>query len=240
MKTLTPAAPLVALVAALFLCIGVTRVYPAAAAEQACAPYSRAVTVRFKMLTPPPVYNHRLNVAGIRNLFRTRGQSVGSAHERALGVTYSEIAFYLEGNTTIVPQGGGYCVYLNAVTAEFGWKRMEVHIAREYARGTCEYNAVLDHENQHVSIIKNALSDYAPRLRAELERELRRQQPIFTRNARSAADQAVEDLYGRMQGVVDRFQQTQAVRHGQIDSSSNYGAIADLCPNWDKNLPAAG
>ena len=45
--------------------------------------------------------------------------------------------------------------------------------------------------------------------------------------------------YERMQGVVDRFQQTQAARHGAIDSSSNYGAIADLCPNWDKNLPAS-
>lgn len=209
------------------------------AAEQACPPYEQAVKVRFKMLTPKPVYNHSLNVSGIRNLFLTRGQSISGAHERALGVTYSEVVFYLEGNTKIVPRSGGYCVYLETVGAEFGWKRMEVHIANEYRRGSCEYNAVLDHENQHISIIRNALSEYAPRVRAELERELRRQPPMYTRNPQTAADRAVEGLYGRMRGVVDRFQRSQASRHGAIDSSRNYGAISDLCPNWDQNLAAS-
>ena len=227
---------LAALVAVICLFSSVLRERTAVAAERACPPYSRAVTVRFKTLTPPPVYNHRLNIAGIRNLFLTRGQAVAATHERALGVTYSEIVFYIAGNTTIVPRGAGYCVYLETVDAEFGWKRTEVHIASEFPRGTCEYNAVLDHENQHLSIIKSAVSESAPRVRAELERELRRQPPIFTRNPQTAADRAVEDLYGRMQGVVARFQQAQAGRHGVIDSSRNYGAIADLCPNWDKNL----
>ena len=115
-----------------------------AAAENVCPPYRHAVNVRFKMLTPDPIYNHRLNIGGIKNLFLTRGRSISAAHERALGVTYSEVVFYLEGNTRIVPRSGGYCVYLETIGAEFGWKRMEVHIAREFPRGTCEYNAVLD------------------------------------------------------------------------------------------------
>ena len=207
-----------------------------AAAENVCPPYRHAVNVRFKMLTPDPIYNHRLNIGGIKNLFLTRGRSISAAHERALGVTYSEVVFYLEGNTRIVPRSGGYCVYLETIGAEFGWKRMEVHIAREFPRGTCEYNAVLDHENQHVSIIRRALNDHAPRLRAELERELSRQQPLFTRNPQTAADAAVADLYGRMEGVVDRFQQMQAPRHAAIDSTKNYGAINDLCPNWEVHM----
>jgi hypothetical protein len=227
---------LAAIVAVIFLTWAPGQERLAVAAEQACPPYDKAVKVRFKTLTQKPVYNHNLNVSGIRNLFLTRGQSISGAHERALGVTYSEVVFYLEGNTKIVPQGRGYCVYLETVGAEFGWKRMEIHIASEYRRGTCEYNAVLDHENQHVSIIRNALSEYAPRVRAELERELRRQPPMYTRNPQTAADRAVEALYGRMQGVVGRFQRSQAKRHGAIDSSNNYGAIADLCPNWDQNL----
>jgi hypothetical protein len=76
-------------------------------------------------------------------------------------------------------------------------------------------------------------------VRAELERELARQRPIYTRNPQIAADRAMEDLYGRMRGVVDRFQRSQSRRHGAIDSSRNYGAIADLCPNWDQNLAAS-
>lgn len=230
---------LAAVVAAFFVSLDLAREHTAKAAERTCPPYEHAVTVRFKKRTPDPIYNHRLNVAGIRNLFLTRGQSVSGAHERALGVTYSEIIFFLEGDTKIVPRGGGYCVYLETVGAEFGWRRMEVYVASEYRRGSCEYNAVLDHENQHVSIIRNALSDYAPRVRAELERELARQQPIYTLNPQTAADRAMEDLYGRMRGVVDRFQRSQAGRHAAIDSSSNYGAIADLCPNWDQNLAAS-
>ena len=238
MKRIGPLS-LAAVVAAFLLSGGLAQERAAAAAEQACPPYAQAVKVRFKKLTPDPTYNHRLNVAGIRNLFLTRGQSISGAHERALGVTYSEIVFFLEGNTKIVPRGRGYCVYLETVGAEFGWRKMEIHIANEYRRGTCEYNAVLDHENQHVSIIRKALSGYAPRVRAELERELSRQRPIYTRNPQTAADRAMEDLYGRMRGVVDRFQRSQSSRHGAIDSSRNYGAIADLCPNWDQNLAAS-
>ena len=228
MKIMTQA-PLVAV-----LLLGCVQETPAVASTQACPPYSRAITVGFKKLEPQPIYNHNLSVSGIRNLFLTRGQSIGSVHKQALGVTYSEIAFYLEGDTSIVPHNGGYCVYLKNVKAEFGWKRMEVHVAMEYPTGTCEYNAILDHENQHVSIIKTALSDYAPTVRAELELQISRQEPIFTRRASSAADLAVEDLYDRMRGIVNRFQKVQAARHAAIDTDSNYGAIADLCPNWDR------
>ena len=226
---------LAALVAVFFLSIASAPKNNVSAAEQACPPYSDAIRVRFNKLTPDPVYNHTLGVTGIRNLFLTRGLTISGDHQRALGVTYARMVFYMEAESSTVPQGNGYCVYLKSVDAEFGWRRMEVHVANDYRKGTCEYNAILDHENQHVSITRNALSAYAPHVRAELERELAREQPVFTHNPRAAFNRISDGLYGRMRGVVDRFSQYQASRNAVIDSSSNYGAIADLCPNWDQN-----
>ena len=40
-----------------------------AAQPAACAPYRNPITLGFKTLAPRPVYNNRLTVQGIRNLF---------------------------------------------------------------------------------------------------------------------------------------------------------------------------
>ena len=204
-----------------------------AAAANTCAPSRKAITLDFVTKAQEPIYNNRLTVSGIRNLLATRGQPVSGPHEKALGVTYVETVFSLQGAVNIKPTGRGFCVYVDRVDVDFGWDRMEVYVASEYKPGSCEYRTVLDHENQHVSINQSVLRETAPRVRATMEGILRDQQPIYIASATGGADRALTAIQNRMNGVLDNFQQAMSTRNGGIDTASNYSAIGEMCSDWD-------
>lgn len=209
-----------------------------AAAASPCAPSRTPITLDFTTKAPPPIYNNRLTVAGIRNLFATRGQPLGDRHQKALGVTYVETLLSMQAATRIKPQGRGFCVYLDRIDADFGWDRMEVYVASEYKPGSCEYRMVLDHENQHVGINQRALKDSAPRVRAALEAILRDQGPVYVASPDGAADRALTAIHSRMSGSLDAFQRTMAEGNGIIDTDSNYEAVSQMCEGWDGDKKA--
>jgi hypothetical protein len=208
--------------------------WPALAAQAPCPPYNRAIVLDFIVLQPKPVYNNRLSIQGIRNLFATRTQAALGPHQRALGITYAETTYGAEANSRAQDARGGYCVYLTSLDIKFGWKRMEVYVASEFEPGTCEYRSVLDHENQHVAINNGALREFAPRFRGEVEKMLRAQQPVFARNAQAGMDQALASLDRGMSGMLSQFQRMMAERNAPIDSADNYAATGKLCENWKK------
>ncbi len=204
-----------------------------AAQASKCPPYSKPITLDFKLLNPAPIYNNRLNILGIRNLFRSHTEAVLGPHESALGITYAETVYSAEANSRAEEVRGGYCVYLTEMDISFGWKRMSVYVASEFQPETCEYNAVLDHENQHVTINNTALKEYAPRFRAEVERVLQAQQPVFTSNPQAGVDAGLAAVERRMSAVLNEFQNTMAKRNAPLDSDSNYSETGKLCTNWN-------
>jgi len=209
----------------------------ASAAAPRCPPYSKAITLDFVVLSPKPVYNNRLTVAGIRNLFRQHTDPVLGPHERALGITYAQTSYSAEARSQATTVRGGYCVYLTSLDVKFGFKRMEVYVASEFEPGTCEYRSVLDHENQHVSVNIGTLREYAPRFRGQVENILSRQQPVFTANAQAGMDVALQNVENAMSALLDQFQDSMASRNAPLDSNSNYAATGALCKNWSGAAP---
>ena len=221
------------LVVLLVLCLTVCANAASAATQApACPPYSKAIVLDFKTQTPAPTYNRNLNVAGIRNLFLTRGQSSGGPHSRALGITAIETMLSLRASSRLVPQQNGYCVYLTSVDADFGWQKLQVFVASELKQGGCGYNAVLDHENQHVAINRETVAQYAPLIRARIEESLRAQKPIFTQNTGGTTDAILEGVKNQAGTVIDQFGSTLSQRQGVIDTASNYSATSALCRDW--------
>jgi hypothetical protein len=225
-----------------FLALILLAATPARAAE-VCKPSGKPITLNFETQTAKPVYNNRLDVAGIRNLFALRGQTLSGPHSRALGVTYEQTVLSLSGDSIVIKSGRGYCVALDKVDAAFGWDRMEVYVASEFKPGECAYNAVLDHENQHVAINQAALKEFAPRMRSLLEKVLAEQRPIYFANSQGGADAILQAVHQRMGDAAEQFQKVLSERNGVIDTDSNYDAIAALCPDWkrpeDKKKPKA-
>ena len=67
------------------------------------------------------------------------------------GLTLADSRYELKTATKIYDLGyGRYCAVLNQVHLFLGYRDIDVYISSKYARGTCEYHSILNHENTHV------------------------------------------------------------------------------------------
>lgn len=207
---------------------------PAHAQRTTCPPYAEPIKVNFRTENTPTTYNNNLNVTGIQNVMRRRGHVIAGMHQRALGLTSSQIAFSLSGQTMATPVRGGYCVYLRSVDVKFGYQTMDVFIGSEFRPQTCEYKTILDHENQHVAINRNTIREYAPRVRQEIERHLATLQPRFTSDAQVSTDRKISDVKQKVDPLLTQMERVLEQRNAVIDSKVNYAALAENCKNWDQ------
>jgi hypothetical protein len=219
-----------AVLAALFLC---TMLQPAAAQRAgACPPSRTPIKLNFKTVTPPPVHSHRLSLAGIASMVRS-GDDPADGRNRTVGLTTLKAMSSLEGASTLVKRGDGFCVYLTSVQVDFGWEDMQVYVPSDYREGSCEYRAVLDHENEHVAIIRAALKEFAPRARARIESALAQTKPILVRGQNGSTEQALAPLHVQLSTLLKDFDALHAARSARIDHPSNYAAVTAMCKNWD-------
>lgn len=205
-----------------------------AAAQTGCPPYGAAIEVSFNLLDPEPRYTHDLNVTSLRDFLRTRGHVFAGRHQRTLGVTSYQARFVIGGRSYAVPVAGGFCIYLRAVEVEYGYLHHDVFVASELAPGSCEYRAVLDHENQHVAVNRAMVREGARRVRQEIERRLDTLQPKFSREPQLGTDRAIAELHMAAAPVLEQVEQAQAGRNAALDTTGAYDAIGELCNNWDQ------
>lgn len=205
-----------------------------AAAQPACPPYRAAIALDFQTHHANVVTNNSLNVTALRTLMRSKGEAPTGVHTEALGVTYVTPEFDLEASTRIEGGRRSACVYLTAVKAKVGFRDHDVYVASEYPPGSCEYRAILDHENQHVAINTRALREHAPRLRLALERILGEEKPVATSNPDRVTQQILDRISRRMEEYLAAFYQEMATRNGAIDTASNYEAVSGICRDWNR------
>jgi len=207
-------------------------------AQQAgpCPPSRTPIKLNFKTLQPQPVHNHRLTLQGIGNVARSQGAPQPPG-QRILGLTVLNSAVGVQGASTAVKRGNSFCVYLTSVDVDFGWQRIEVYIPSEFARGSCQYNTVLDHENQHVALSRTALREYAPRARARIEAFLSAYRPVSVARPEGSAEAALAGVQTALSGILKEFQVLHAQRNAGIDSPANYKALSAMCKDWSGALP---
>jgi hypothetical protein len=207
---------------------------PPVAAADRCAPYAHAIALDFETLRPPVRVNNALNVTAIRDMIRGQIEPGLDAHREALGVTVSRPVLSLDARTRIELRVNGLCVYLESVHAEFGFRNLDVYVASEYPPDTCEHRAILDHENQHVAIARDALTAHAGQMRLNLERILGEQRPVLARDGQRATRAILDDIAKRANSELDAFYGEMDARNRVIDSQPNYEAIAEICKNWNR------
>jgi hypothetical protein len=198
-----------------------------------CPPYAQSIKLNFVTDNAPATLNNNLNATGLQNMARLSGARVAGRHQRALGLTTSQVGLSLGGRTYAIPAKDGYCVYLSSVEAGFGYRRMDVMVASEFPPGSCEYNAILDHENQHVAINRSTVREYAPRVRQELERLLQSVQPRFSRDPQLGSDDKLKALHDGLDPLLSEMERLLEARNAAIDTDYNYTAIGELCKNWN-------
>jgi phosphoenolpyruvate carboxylase len=117
---------------------------------------------------------------------------------------------------------------------ELSYHQLDVNIAAEYEPGSCQYEAILEHELEHVAVAQQIMSPYAQQIEQALT-TLSIPTPDLPSIADSP-DQAraeVQEVFRRvLLPVRDQMNQLVRARQADVDTPENYRWTFKKCRRW--------
>lgn len=129
--------------------------------------------------------------------------------------------------------GGGSCVWVTKAVVNFGFfEPAGVYVSNKYKPGSCEFETIRGHENQHVGIHLNTRTKHVPLMRARVEQALAKIMPVKA----SDPSAALRTIQAAMSEAVDdgirAFQVETGQLNGMLDSTDSYLKLQSQCSNW--------
>jgi hypothetical protein len=181
----------------------------------------------------PTVYHHEYSTAQIESMSAIKAPS-RAAHEPGLTLFEYEFSSQFELSLRSNRPEGPYRYWVKTLEVRFDLNRMEVFVSNQYPVGSCQYNAVLAHENTHVSINSRLFKKYLAQLRAELARL-----PLPTSGhpwVAASQAQAEATLDGRIKPILKRSEERFAAEdrreNAKIDTTASYRRTSAKCRDW--------
>lgn len=199
-------------------------------AEAANCKLKRAhVQVTVKSHFPEPRYDFTRSRAQIAAMAGERGRATRITN----GVTVYVYGPEARVQVMTFPQKrGGACVRLTRVDLRMTFSELDVYVAREYKKGSCQYKTVLAHENQHVAINRKALKKHLPTIRRKLEAAAKRMRPFWVAKADRAAKSASKRIMAALQPAIRALNRETERGHAKIDTDKSYRKLSKRCRSW--------
>lgn len=132
-------------------------------------------------------------------------------------------------------QGSLSCVKVASVEGRFTVEPLML-IARDYRQGSCEYNAVLEHEKKHLSTLLDFQQEYARKFKIRLKKILKdvnTSQVASTSQTHLVQEQIKNQINTQVQAYFDQITPILQRRQQKVDSPEEYRRVAEMCDNWD-------
>lgn len=216
---------------------------PILASTLACgAAPAPAVTV--DVVTAPARINHERGIAALQTVPVGRPARPGhGAHGDHLpeGMTVSglmsgriEIASDIGFGLRRWPEQDRVCAWIADLSITIH-VQPEIFIAREYAPDTCEYQAVLEHENKHVAMDRWIAHAYQRRFRNKMTAlvgEIGMRGPMTESIEAQVLDRMSAHVQATLDEVTAEMFHTRDVRQREIDSLEEYQRVTAQCDGW--------
>ena len=171
------------------------------------------------------------NRAGLRQLHG--GYQSAGANWTPIGLTIAELGLGLAVTVRAEAMSDGrFCAEIAAVEATLGYDVIDVYIASEYPRGSCQYNAVLDHERLHVIVFQDTLKEYFPRIESALRHAAEKEKPILARDPDKATKKFQAILERTVKPLFHQINDTLDLGNGALDTRENYEREQESCVSW--------
>ncbi|MFP4313617.1 MAG: hypothetical protein ACLFR0_04745 [Alphaproteobacteria bacterium] len=152
-----------------------------------------------------------------------------------LGLGGGNFALNAKMKFTIKTKDQLSCVRLDHIMGHFTIKPLMM-IAREYRKGTCEYNAVLEHERKHVAALEKFQRHYARKFKSrlkEIARNINTAQVVSATQAEISKAQIEEQITREIQNYVEQITPIIQQRQIDIDNPQEYRRVYAQCDGWD-------
>ena len=150
-----------------------------------------------------------------------------------LGLTLTSFTYGASPKVIAYPIGNNrYCVLPTKIDVKMGYPLFEILIDSRYRRGSCQYNVILDHENEHVDLHLQALERFRPWLESQILNEASRIKPIIVRSPDKAVRHFSSILTGRIKLATKKLSNAAARENAEIDTVQSYKEIQAQCQKW--------
>lgn len=151
------------------------------------------------------------------------------------GLTVVEHRLDVRTLMALTPAREGSCVWFEKVTVDLSPGSVEIFVPKEYAEGTCEYDAVLEHERGHERVHRERLERAAAEMQAALDAA--KWLPLKG-NPSAAADKdaAQKALEEKVRKVVhpsfEKFKWELTIAQAELDTPALYRWVTARCQHW--------
>jgi len=140
-----------------------------------------------------------------------------------------------EITTDITSIEDGFCVSLKNVDAEIGYSNFLVQIDISHKPNTCSYNAILQHEDEHIRAYLSIIDDNQDLLKQSVISASDSIIPIFVRNQKdieSAIDKINEQIQNHPDIILlkQRIKADEEIRNKHVDQNDT-GETLKKCKN---------
>ena len=120
----------------------------------------------------------------------------------------------------------GFCVALKSVAATVGYSDFFVQIDMRHVPGTCTYNAVLSHEDEHIRAYMSIINDFQTELHDAIYAAADSVMPVFVRDEEDI-DTALDTLNKNLQShpdvilVKQKIRAAEEIRNKRVDENDD-------------------
>ncbi len=127
-----------------------------------------------------------------------------------------------------------YCLWAASADVALSYQQLDVNIASEYAPGSCQYEAVLDHENEHVEVAQRVMQPYAQQIRRALTSiDIPTAHVPAVANSPEDVREEVEQAFRRtLLPVRDQLIRVLKEQQAHVDTVDNYRRTSQRCRQW--------
>lgn len=151
---------------------------------------------------------------------------------QTVGLTRAELAMHTAARSRLRRAGAGYCVDVTSLRLRLRYSDMTIFIPEIYEKGTCEYDAVLAHERQHVQVNEDVLHAFVDKFRKAAEDIIADINPIYVTTEQQARDVPLEIVNRRLEPLMREFRAVQDRHNAALDTVAEYRRVQDRCGGW--------
>lgn len=169
----------------------------------------------------------------LKRLQQSRGRHASGGKWRILGLTLTDFRYSIKTSVRLVPMlGGTYCAEPVSFDLDIGYSDFRVYIDRQYRRGSCEFKAILDHENAHVALYRSYLARYLPTIQRQAYRAAAGVRPVLVRNPDIGAKKIQNQVQRRIAPLIKKLNREADSSNAKIDTAKSYQKTQRLCDHW--------
>jgi hypothetical protein len=128
-----------------------------------------------------------------------------------------------------------YKMWVENLRVEFTYNTLNVYVTSAYPEGSCEYQATLDHENQHVAVHRQMYQQYQKVFEEKVgqNRDIPLEsRPLLVSSLEEGKARIGQIISAALDPLFEQFKGDLETEQAKLDTSESYAELRSRCQHW--------